>query len=95
MIPYLLPVFSILIAGCIHWKSPRTFWKASIFSTVIIVAISLLFIFVFQSNYLGLDDSTREDSNIGSAFLLVSGLVSFFGLLVSVLVGYFLKAIRP
>ncbi|KGJ93883.1 hypothetical protein GAB14E_2438 [Colwellia psychrerythraea] len=95
MIPYLLSGLSILIAGGIHWKLPNSFWKASFLSTVAIVVLSLLFIFVFQSNYLGLDERTLENGNMGGAVLLVSGLVSFFGLLISVLVGYFLKAIRP
>jgi hypothetical protein len=84
----------MLIAGYIHWKLPTSFWKASIISSVLIVAISLLIIFVFQSDYLSLDESTKGDANIGYAVLLVSGLVAFFGSLVSVLVGYFLKAVK-
>jgi len=90
LIPYLLTGFSVLIAVGIHWKLPNDFWKASAISTVTIVVTSLLFIFIFQSNYLGLD----ENGNIGDAVVLVAGLVTFFALLVSVLVGYFLKAIR-
>jgi len=95
LIPYLLAGLSILIAGGVHWKFPNLFWKASIYSTLIIVVVSLLFIFVFQSNYLGLDKSTAEMANVGIAVLLVSALVSFFGLLVSLMVGYFLKIVRP
>ncbi|PKG81911.1 hypothetical protein CXF85_15350 [Colwellia sp. 75C3] len=95
MIPYLLAGLSVLIAGGVHWKLPNSFWKASISSTLAIVVLSLLFIFVFQSNYLGLDDESSQQGNIGEAVLFVSSLVSFFGLLVSLLVGYFLKAIKP
>jgi hypothetical protein len=88
LVPYLLAGLSILIAGGVHWKLPNSFWQASMYSTLAIVVVSLLFIFVFQSNYLGLDE------NIGVAVLLVSALVSFFGLLVSLMVGYFLKIVR-
>jgi amino acid transporter len=95
LIPYILTGFSLVIAGGIHWKLPNSFWKASLISTVSIVLISLILIFVFQSNYLGLDQSVQENGNIGFAVLFVAGLISFFSLLVSVLVGYFLKAIRP
>ena len=95
MIPYILTGFSLVIAGGFHWKLPNSFWKASLISTISIVVLSLLLIFVFQSNYLGLDQSVQENGNIGFAVLFVAGLISFFSLLVSVLVGYFLKAIRP
>ena len=95
MIPYLLAGLSVLIAGGIHWKLPNSYWKASIVSTLAILVTSLLFVFVFQSNYLGLDESSTENGNIGVAVLFVSVLVSFFGLLVSLMVGHFLKTIRP
>jgi|TARA_R110001592_G_scaffold347028_1_gene639993 hypothetical protein len=94
LVPYLLAGLSILIAGGVHWKLPNSFWQASMYSTLAIVVVSLLFIFVFQSNYLGLDENTAETANIGVAVLLVSALVSFFGLLVSLMVGYFLKIVR-
>jgi hypothetical protein len=94
LIPYLLAGLSILIAGGVHWKLPNSFWKASIYSTLVIVVVSLLFIFVFQSNYLGLDENVAETANVGAAVLLVSVLVSFFGLLVSLMVGFFLKIVR-
>jgi len=93
LIPYLLAGFAIFIAASIHWVLHRSFWKASILSTVCIVAVSLLFIFVFSSNYLGLDDSATNNS-IGDAVLFVARLVSLFGLLISLMVGYFLKAIK-
>ena len=94
MIPYLLTGLSLLIAGGVHWKLPDSFWKASILSTAVIVVISLLFIFVFQSNYLGLDENTAKNGNISVAVLFVLVLVSFFGFLFSLMVGLFLKAIR-
>lgn len=95
MIPYLLAGLSILIAGGIHWRLPNSYWKASIVSTLAIVTTSLVFIFIFQSNYLGLDENAAENGNISVAVLFVSALVSFFGLLVSLMVGYFLKIVRP
>jgi len=95
LIPYLLAGLSILIAGGIHWKLPNSYWKASIVSTLAILVTSLLFVFVFQSNYLGLDESATENGNIGVAVLFVSVLVSFFGLLVSLMVGHFFKTVRP
>jgi hypothetical protein len=95
LIPYLLAGLSILIAGGVHWKLPSSFWKASTLSTVIIVVISLLSIFALQSNYLGLDENAAKNGNISVAVLFVSVLVSFFGFLVSLMVGYFLKTIRP
>ena len=97
MIPYLLAGLSILIAGGIHWKLPNSYWKASIVSTLAILVTSLLFVFVFvfQSNYLGLDESATENGNIGVAVLFVSVLVLFFGLLVSLMVGHFIKTVRP
>ena len=94
MIPYLLTGFSLLIAGWFHWRFPHTFWKASAISAIGIVITSLLFIFVFQSNYLGLDENAQLNDNFSTIVLAVTGLISFFGLLISVLVGYFLKAIR-
>ena len=94
MIPYLLAALSILIAGVLHWKLPSTFWKATVLSTVVIVGVSLLFIFVFQPNYLGFEEGTAESGNIGSAVLFVLALASFFGFLVSLMVGHFLKTIK-
>lgn len=95
MISYLLTGLSIIIAGGMHWKNPHTFWRTSFISMAIIVVISLIGLYTFQSNNLGLAENTQDQSSMINAVLIATGLLSFFGLLVSVLVGYFLKAIRP
>jgi len=95
LIPYLLAGLSVLIAGGFHWKLPNSFWKASIVSTLTIVTLSLLFMFAFQSDFLSVNDDSSQNVNIVETVLFISGLVSVFALLVSLLVGYFLKAVKP
>jgi len=95
MVSYLLAGLSVLIAGGVHWKLPNSFWKASIFSTLLIVTLSLFIMFYFQSDFLSSKGDNSQDVNIVETVLIVSGLASFFALLISLLMGYFLKAIKP
>ena len=83
-----------MIAVVLHWNMPNSFWKASLISTVIILILSLLTIFVLQSNYLGFESGVTPKGNSAGIVVLVGGLVVFFGLITSLLVGYLLRELK-
>lgn len=95
MLPYLITGLSILIAVISHLRLPKDFWKATLISTLGILLISMLSFFVFQSSYLGLQNSRSVSNNPSMLMILIAVLIVFFGVLISIFVGYLLKTIRP
>ncbi|MBD3585981.1 hypothetical protein HHX48_09555 [Salinimonas sp. HHU 13199] len=94
MVPYLLTGLSVLVAGVIHWSAPHAFWRATLTSTATILLLSIAALFIFQSSGLLVSEETGQSADITDSLLLVTGLVSFFGLLISIFVGWFLRAVR-
>ncbi|WP_218352322.1 hypothetical protein [Alteromonas lipotrueiana] len=94
MVAYLLTGLSVVIAGVIHWSAPHAFWRATITSTATILLLSVAALFIFQSSGMLVSDETGESADIASSLLTVTGLVSFFGFLISVFVGWFLRTVR-
>lgn len=94
MVPYLLTGLSVLVAGVIHWSAPHAFWRATLTSTATILLLSIAALFIFQSSGFLINEETGQSADIADSLLLVTGLVSFFGLLISIFVGWFLRAIR-
>ncbi|QCZ94596.1 hypothetical protein [Salinimonas iocasae] len=94
MVPYLLTGLSVLVAGVIHWSAPHAFWRATLTSTATILLLSIAALFIFQSSGFLVSEETGQSADIADSLLLVTGLVSFFGLLISIFVGWFLRAIR-
>ena len=94
MVAYLLTGLSVLVAGVIHWSAPRAFWRATLTSTGTILLLSVAALFIFQSSGLLVSEETGESADIASSLMVVTGLVAFFGFLISVFVGWFLRTIR-
>ena len=94
MVPYLLTGLSVLIAGIIHWSAPRAFWKATLTSTGTILLLSVAALFIFQASGLLVSEETGEEADIASSLMLVTTLIAFFGFLISLFVGWFLRTIR-
>lgn len=94
MVPYLLTGLSVLVAGVIHWHSPRTFWKATLMSTAVILLLSVAALYIFQAAGMLNTGSAGKTPELTGYLMYITALVSFFGLLVSVFVGWFLRVVR-
>ena len=94
MVPYLLTGLSVLVAGVIHWHAPRAFWRATLTSTATILLLSVAALFIFQSSGMLVSEKTGKSADIADSMLAVTGLVTFFGLLISIFVGWFLNVVR-
>lgn len=94
MVPYLLTGLSVLVAGIIHWNAPRTFWKATLMSTAVILLLSVAALYIFQASGMLTAPKSGEEPDLTSYLMYITALVSFFGLLVSVFVGWFLQVVR-
>lgn len=94
MVPYLLTTLSVCIAGLIHWSAPRAFWRATAMSTAVIMLLSLAALFIFQASGMLVSERTGEQADFSGRLLFMTVWISFFGLLISVFVGWFLRVIR-
>lgn len=94
MVPYLLTGLSVLVAGIIHWHAPRTFWKATVMSTAVILLLSVAALYIFQAAGMLNTETSGQAPDLTSYLMYITALVSFFGLLVSVFVGWFLRVVR-
>ena len=89
MVPYLLTGLSVLVAGVIHWSAPHAFWRATLTSTATILLLSVAALFIFQASGFLVSEETGEEADIMGSLLVVTALVSFFGFLISIFVGWF------
>lgn len=94
MVPYFLTLLCVLVAGIIHWLFPKTFWKSTVMSTAIILLLSLAALFIFKASGMLLSDETGKAPDFSGKLLMITALVSFFGFLISVFVGWFLRVVR-
>ena len=94
MVPYFLTLLCVLVAGIIHWTFPKTFWKSTAMSTAIILLVSLAALFIFKASGLLMSEETGKTPDFSGNLLMITVLISFFGLLISIFVGWFLRVIR-
>lgn len=89
MVPYILTILCVLVAGAIHWASPKAYWKATMVSTAIILLFSVAALFIFQASGMLVSEHTGENADFSGQMLNITILVSFFGFLISLFVGWF------
>lgn len=94
MVPYILTILCVLVAGAIHWIAPKTYWKATIMSTAVILLLCVAALFIFQASGMLVSDQTGETADFSGQMLTITTLVAFFGFLISLFVGWFLKVVR-
>ncbi|MDP2560074.1 hypothetical protein [Psychrobium sp. 1_MG-2023] len=94
LIPYFLALLSVICAAVIHYKMPNEFFKATAIATTITVFSSVFCLFLFQDNLLEMAPEGVTASIPLQTFLLAAGLSTLYGVLIALLVGYFVKAIR-
>lgn len=89
--PYFLTILAIIISLVSHWQQPHQYWKAIIQSTVILVVVTLVTMLGF--NHFPNNPSV-DTSNFALIVAIIIGLSAFYASLISMLVGYFLRAVR-
>ncbi|MEW9798399.1 hypothetical protein [Alteromonas sp. CYL-A6] len=94
VVPYLLTTLSVFVAGIIHWSAPKAFWRATLMSTAVIILLSVAALFIFQASGVLISERTGEHADFSGRLHVITMSVSFFGLLISVFVGWFLKVVR-
>lgn len=93
MVPYLLTILCVLVAGAIHWAFPKTFWKSTLMSAAVILLFSIAALFIFKASGMLMTEA-GEDPDFSGKLLMITALMSFFGLLISIFVGWFLRVVR-
>jgi len=91
--PYLLSVVSLIVAAAFHFKLPNAYWKATLLATFATILISVVAIILLENNFALSSDDNSMASWITTTGIIV-GFTAFYGLLISLLVGYFIKAIK-
>jgi len=93
-LPYLLSGVAILVAALFHWKLKQSYWKAVLLSSAATIVIALVSALLFGNNYYGLDDQGTSLSGLLIMVLIIAGFTAFYGLIISLLVGYLIKIVR-
>ncbi|MBU2977585.1 hypothetical protein [Alteromonas sp. C1M14] len=88
MTAYLLAAVALIIAFAINWLMPRPFWRATLLSSVLIVAATTLGLLYLP---LGTDANAEK---VRDWVWTIQPLLGFFGILISVFVGWFLHVVR-
>ena len=94
MVPYILTVLCIGVAGAIHWFAPKVFWKATFMSTAVILLFSIAALFIFNASGMLVSEHTGKNPDFSNELPTISLLMTFFGFLISVFVGWFLQVVR-
>lgn len=94
MVPYILTILCVLVAGIIHWVSPKAYWKATIMSTAVILLFSVAALFIFQASGMLISEQTGENADFSGKMLIITTMLTFFGFLISLFVGWFLRVVR-
>lgn len=94
VVPYILTILCVLVAGAIHWMSPKTYWKATIMSTAVILLFSVAALFIFQASGMLVSKNTGENADFSGQMLTITASMAFFGFLISLFVGWFLRVVR-
>jgi len=92
VVPYILTILCVLVAGAIHWMSPKAYWKATIMSTAVILLFSVAALFIFKA--LLVSEHTGENADFSGQMLTITTMIAFFGFLISLFVGWFLRVVR-
>lgn len=88
MTAYLLAALALIVAFAINWVMPKPFWRATLVSSLAVVAVTTLGLL-----YLPLGVG-HEAEKVRSWVLSILPLLGFFGILISVFVGWFLHVVR-
>ena len=94
MLPYILTILCVLVAGAIHWMSPKAYWKATIMSTAVILLFSVAALFIFKASGMLVSEHTGENADFSGQMLTITTMIAFFGFLISLFVGWFLRVVR-
>lgn len=94
MVPYILTILCVLVAGAIHWMAPKAYWKATFTSTVVILLFSITTLFIFQASGMLVSEQTGENADFSGKLMTMTILMAFFGFLISLFVGWFLRVVR-
>jgi uncharacterized membrane protein len=78
------------VAGAIHWMSPKAYWKATIMSTAVILLFSVAALFIFKASGM----LVSENADFSGQMLTITTMIAFFGFLISLFVGWFLRVVR-
>ena len=93
MVPYILTLLCVLVAGAIHWTAPKSYWKATFMSTGVILLFSIAALFIFQASGMLISEETGENANFSGKLPTITLLMAFFGFLISLFVGWFLRVV--
>jgi len=93
-LPYLLSGVAILVAALFHWKLKQSYWKAVLLSSAAIIVIALVSALLLGDQYYSLDDRGASWSGFAVMGLIIAGFTTFYGLIISLLVGYLIKIFR-
>ncbi|GGW80301.1 hypothetical protein [Alteromonas halophila] len=94
MVPYLLTGLAVVVAFIIHWFAPKSFWGATLMSSAVILLLSIAALYIFQASGVLISERTGENVDFSGHLLFITVSIGFFGLLVSVFVGWFLRVMR-
>jgi uncharacterized membrane protein len=94
VVPYILTILCVLVAGAIHWVSPKAYWKATFMSTAVILLFSVAALFIFKASGMLVSEKTGANADFSGQLLTINILVAFFGFLISLFVGWFLRVVR-
>lgn len=94
MVPYFLTGISVLIAAILHWLAPQNFWRATAMSTAVILLVSLASLYIFNASGMLVSEDTGETPDFSGRLGMISLLISFFAMLISLFVGWFIRIIR-
>jgi uncharacterized membrane protein len=94
VVPYILTILCVLVAGAIHWASPKAYWKATFMSTAVILLFSVAALFIFKASGMLVSEKTGANADFSGQLLTINILVAFFGFLISLFVGWFLRVVR-
>ncbi|BFT29139.1 hypothetical protein D210916BOD24_03150 [Alteromonas sp. D210916BOD_24] len=94
MVPYILTLLCVGVACAIHWFAPKTYWKATLMSTAVILLFSVAALFIFQASGMLVSEHTGESADFTGRLLTITTLIAFFGFLISLFVGWFMRVVR-
>ncbi len=94
MVPYFLTGLAVFVAIVIHWFAPKAFWRATLMSTAVIMLLSIATLYIFQASGFLVSEQTGENADFSGRLPFITTWITFFGLLVSLFVGWFLRVVR-
>jgi len=74
--------------------SPKAYWKATIMSTAVILLFCVAALFIFKASGMLVSEHTGENADFSGQMLTITTMIAFFGFLISLFVGWFLRVVR-